>query len=429
MTAIAFVLLLAADPQPVNPKANAEAFITAMTKGEFEAATRDFDAKVAEKMPPEKVRELWANIIEKIGAFERVTGTRSEARTDHHLVYVAAKYAKATIEFRVVVDKAGKIVGISIGNPPVPYTYPEYVNADTFEESQIVVGRGTPWELPGTLTKPKGTSPVAGIVLVHGSGPHDRDETIQSNKPFKDLAAGLASRGVAVLRYDKRTLVHRGKVVPENTTIDAEVTDDARAALALLRKTPGIDPLKVYVLGHSLGAMMAPKIASLEPTLAGFIILAGPTRPLEDVILDQFAYLASLPNLGEGIKTQEALVKQQVARVKNPKLDPNTPPSELPLGAPAAYWLSLRGYSPAAVAQKLSCRILVVHGDRDYQVTETDFAGWERALFSKPSATLKRFADLNHLFVTGKGKATPSEYEKPGHVAREVIELIADWAK
>jgi len=122
-------------------------------------------------------------------------------------------------------------------------------------------------------------------------------------------------------------------------------------------------------------------------------------------------------------------MKEQLARVKDPKLLAEMPDSEKPMGMPAKYWISLRTLDPAPTAGKLNCRVLVLQADRDYQVTLEDFALFEKALAGKPKATLKRFANLNHLFMEGTGKATPAEYEKTGHVARDVIDTIADWIK
>src|SRR4051794_36392117 len=144
-----------------------------------------------------------------------------------------------------------------------------------FTEEPVVVGSGE-WALPGTLTLPTGTGPFPAVVLVHGSGPHDRDETIGPNKPFRDLAWGLATRGIAVLRYEKRTKEHGAKFVKENTyTLRSEVIDDVRAAVALLRSHRSVDPKRIFVAGHSQGAVAAPRVAELEPGLGGVILLAG----------------------------------------------------------------------------------------------------------------------------------------------------------
>ena len=118
-----------------------------------------------------------------------------------------------------------------------------------------------------------------------------------------------------------------------------------------------------------------------------------------------------------------------MARVKSPNLSTATPMQDLPLGIPAAYWLDLRGYQPAAVAKTLTMRLLVLQGARDYQVTTADFAGWQAALAGRPNATLRLYPDLNHAFIAGTGKITPAEYFEPGHVDEKVIVEIAGWMK
>src|SRR5262249_14762224 len=152
-------------------------------------------------------------------------------------------------------------------------------------------------------------------------------------------------------------------------------------AVALLKKTDGIDKQRIYVLGHSLGAFAAPKIASMDKSIAGIILLAANSRPLEDLIVEQFTYLFSLDGgLNEEKKKQLETIKQQAARLKDPKLSPDTPAKEMPLGVPARYWLSFRDYRPAEVAKTLKQPMLILQGERDYQVTMEDFEGWKKAL-------------------------------------------------
>jgi fermentation-respiration switch protein FrsA (DUF1100 family) len=295
----------------------------------------------------------------------------------------------------------------------------------------VVVGSGE-WALPGTLTLPKGDGPFPAVVLVQGSGAHDRDETIGPNKPLRDVAWGLASQGIAVLRYEKRNKEHPVKMaaIKDKITIKEEVVDDAVAAAALLRTDKDIDKKRIYVLGHSLGALVGPQIGLRDPELTGVILLAGNTRPLEDVILDQIAYILSLQKeSGKEEKEELEKIKKQVLRVKDAKLTPDTPASELPLGIPATYWLALRDYRPMEVVAGFHRPILVLQGERDYQVTMEDFAGWQKALKSNKEAILKSYPKLNHLFMEGEGKAKPAEYDKAGHVSQEVIDDIARWIK
>jgi dienelactone hydrolase len=304
------------------------------------------------------------------------------------------------------------------------------VKPGTFREEKFTVGSGE-WSLPGTLTLPVGiTGPLPAVVLVHGSGPNDRDETILANKPFRDLAWGLAGKGIAVLRYEKRTKEHAAQIVAAGLsqfTVKEETINDALSAAAQLRQTDGIDPKRIFILGHSLGGTVAPRIGQADPNLAGLIILAGSTRPLEDLMVEQNRYMLTLggkPSEEDQAKLNELI--GEVAKVKKlTAADASSP--VLLLHAPPQYWLDLREHEPLAAAKTLRMPLLILQGERDYQVTKADFAGWKSALGSQPGVTFKLYPDLNHLFIAGEGKSTPDEYERPGHMAESVIGDIAEW--
>jgi dienelactone hydrolase len=175
------------------------------------------------------------------------------------------------------------------------YEPPPYAHPERFQEHEVQIGHGK-WVLPGIVSIPQGDGPFAAVLLVHGSGSQDRDETIPPNKPFRDLAWGLTSQGIAVLRYEKRTKVYAASMRSEmdTVTVKEEVIDDALEAVALLRDRPEIDAQQIFVLGHSLGGYLAPRIGAADPQIRGLIILAGSARPLEDVLLDQMTYVLSL---------------------------------------------------------------------------------------------------------------------------------------
>jgi dipeptidyl aminopeptidase/acylaminoacyl peptidase len=266
-------------------------------------------------------------------------------------------------------------------------------------------------------------------VLVHGSGPNDRDETVGAAKPFRDLAEGLASCGVAVLRYEKRTRRHAARLAEaKNLTLREEVIDDALAALELLRKTPGVDPERVFLLGHSLGAWTAPLIAEEDKRLAGVVLMAAPARPIEDHYVEQVRYLLPLQTADQKLAQEKlAEAEREAAAVRQIRKTGEGP--ETALGAPRAYWISLRGLDPLAAAARLDTPLLVLHGDRDYQVTNDDFELWRKALARHRRAVLKSYPALNHLFQTGEGKSRPEEYQRPGHVAGEVIRDLCEWIR
>ena len=282
--------------------------------------------------------------------------------------------------------------------------------------------------LPGTLSMPTGAGPFPAVVLVAGSGPNDRDETLGPNKPFKDLAGGLASRGIAVLRYDKRTKVYGAKLAAvKDFTVKQEVVDDVLEAVKVLRANPKVDRARVFVLGHSLGAMLVPRIGAADPSLAGLIVMAGPARSLEDAIVEQTRYIAMADGtISSDEQAQIDAAAKVSSRVK--ALTPDDAKSATDIfGAPASYWLDLRGYDPPSAAKALTQPLLVLQGERDYQVTMAEFEKWKASLAGRRNVTFHTYPSLNHLFLAGTGKSVPAEYQTPGHVAEPVVTDIAAW--
>jgi alpha-beta hydrolase superfamily lysophospholipase len=298
-------------------------------------------------------------------------------------------------------------------------------------EVEIHVGAGER-ALPGLLSLPAGEGPFPGLALVHGSGPNDRDETIGPNRPFRELAQGLSRRGVAVLRYDKRSFARPADLTAlgDRLTVREEVIDDARAALDLLRARPEIDAGRVYLLGHSLGGTLAPRIAEASPPVAGMIILAGMTLPLPEKIQEQARYIATVDGeLSDVESVQLAALEFQITRLRAALDGDRPPPSGSILGAPFAYYRDLERHDPPAVAAALGLPVLVLQGKRDYQVTMEDFRRWEEALAGRPYACLVAYDDLDHLFRSGTGRSRPQDYERAVPLASRVIEDIAAWIR
>jgi len=408
----------------------AKTLVAQMAAGHFDKAVEPFDPTMTSALPSNKSKEVWDGLTKQHGLFRRANETTMEKVQQYEVVYVTCEFQRGKLDTKVVFTSENKITGLFFV-PSGRYKPPSYADASRFEEKEVSIGKGI-WRLPGTLSIPKGAGPFSCVILVHGSGPHDRDETIGPNKPFRDLAHGLASRGIAVFRYEKRTKHHQIMMaLSVNTiTVKEETVDDVVAAVEALASEEKIDPKRIFVLGHSLGGMLIPRIGKANPKIAGFISLAGSTRPLEDLMLEQTKYILSL----DGTMSQEAHTKlkeieQQVARVKSAQLSKDTSTTELPLGVPANYWLDLRGYNPGNAAKELSKPIQVLQGERDYQVTMEDFTNWKEALRSRKDVIFISYPKLNHLFVEGEGKSTPAEYSTPGNVATVVIEDIAKWIK
>lgn len=411
----------------------ATALVDALVKGNYSDAGKHFDGVMQKALPTDKRKELWEALVKQVGSFQKRKETRVEKAGKYDVVIVTCQFQKMALDARVVFTADKQVTGLQFRPAQGAYDFkpPPYARPESFREERVIVGSGE-WALPGTLTLPKGDGPYAAAVLVHGSGSHDRDETIGPNKPFRDLAWGLASQGIAVLRYEKRTREHAARMaaLKESLTIKEETIDDAVLAVAELRKHKEIDANRIFVIGHSLGATVAPRIGERDPKIAGLVLLAGNARPLEDLVLEQISYIKSLnEKLTDDDRKELDELKKQVARVKDPKLNADTPAVQLPLAAPAAYWLALRAYDQTATAARLKQPMLIVQGERDYQVTMDDFQTWKKALASHRNVTFRSYPKLNHLFMEGEGKAKPAEYGKAGHVARDLVNDLAGWIK
>lgn len=412
-------------PRETKAKAMLEAFL----KKDFKTAAVDFNDTLRKALPNDKAEQIWEQIRKRFGPLK--TFDRFRTRSEGRLILIRCKFEKVTLDLRVSFDEKNKIAGFGFGPAESDFKYkaPDYVQNDSFTEEKVTVGKA-PWDLPATLSVPKGKGPFPAVVLVHCSGPHDQDETVGSSKTFRDLAWGLASRKIAVLRYEKRTHAYGAKMVmsKEPITLDNEVVEDAQLAAELLTKHSAVDAKRIYVLGHSLGAMAAPKIALNNKNVAGVILLAGNSRPLQELIAEQFRYLYSLDgSLSDEDREKLKALEDKIAFLESKDLKESTPGSKLPLGQSGGYWLSLLNYDQTKTAQKLSQPMLILQGERDYQVTMEDFALWKKSLKDKSNVQFKSYPKLNHLLQAGEGKSTPSEYLKVGHVDKAVIEDVARW--
>ena len=383
--------------------------IDLLRAGRFEEVAAEFNAKMAAAMPVSQLRDVWTAIRQQAGALTSIISQRAVTQATGNVTVVNnCQFERAPLTIMLSFDAENRIAGMNMPRAPAAPPAEAPPASSRFTEESVTVGAGGEWALPGTLSMPAGAISAA-VVLVHGSGPGDRDETIGPNKPFRDLAWGLADRGIAVLRYEKRTRQYGAKMAADrNLTVREETIDDAVLAAALLRTHARIDPARVFVLGHSLGGTLAPRIAAADGSLAGLIILAGATRPFNDVVRDQLAYLASLT---PGATASE----EQLQRLRR--------------AAPDAYWKDFDAYLPAQAAAKLTLPMLILQGERDYQVTLADLQGCRNAVGGRANVTIKSYPTLNHLFLDGEGKSTPSEYERAGHIPEFVLDDIAEWIK
>jgi len=419
-------LTSAASPDDPAPTARAKELVTALFAGRYADFVAAGNDQVRTKLDEPLARTIVAQLQLQLGSFATVDSANHTTVGGMDSVSLVCRFERGACTLRVVLDSEHRMAGFWIDavNARVPYAPPDYVDQDSFREHDVTVSAGT-YDLPGKLCIPTGDNRFPALVLVHGSGPHDEDETIGPNKPFRDLAWGLASRGVAVLRYVKRTKAHPTSHAPADWTLEDETIADALAAVSLLREDPRIDPKRIFVLGHSLGGLAAPLIAERDRKLAGIGIMAGNSRSILDLLDEQLEYVAN----ADGTYTEEE--KQQVQQVRDAtaliRAGQTAQVTAPILGVPAVYWERLHQAGHVEVAQRLSLPIFVIQGGRDYQVTRDDFALWQKSLSQNKSATFRLYEDLNHLFMTGTGRARPDEYGQLGHVAPAVITDLGEW--
>lgn len=407
----------------------AQAVLDQLINGDFAGIYDQFTAQVQAALTVEQLQQGWDSVVQQVGTFQSVAATEYLADTNTAVLHV--QFELIMLDLRVTYNAEGKISSLQF----TPSTYqaaeaptfepPPYADEDAFTEIDVTINESGDFPLPGTLSLPNGDGPFPAVILLSGSGATDRDETVAVNKPFRDLAWGLATQGIAVLRFDERAFVYGRNLDLVNFTIDQEYTEDTLAALELLRSTDGIDPERIYIAGHSLGGYILPRIATADSDIAGLIVLAGNVRSLQEALVDQYQYMFSLSGAVDPVLMS---LIGNVANAINTLTEEDADDPTVLLGAYPAYWLNLQGYDPVATAAELDVPMLFIQGERDYQVTVADdLALWQAGLGERADVTFETFPTLNHLLMPGEGTPNPAEYQTPGHVDGGVITTITEW--
>jgi dienelactone hydrolase len=361
-----------------------------------------------------------------------------EKNAVHTNVAMVYETDKASLEITVRFDQKGLIDDLyfSPAAPAVKYVKPSY-DTGRYTEKEVVIGEGA-FALPGTLTVPEGAGPFPVVVLVQGSGPHDRDSTIGGSKVFKDLAAGLAAQHIAVLRYEKVSREHTFKLSSQSTfSVKNESADDALRAVALLKEQKEIDASRIFVAGHSQGGYVMPIIIDNDSKkdIAGTVLLSAPSETMTSVLIEQqkeaLDRMRKLELPAGLIASQEqaaAMWTNIVKLINDPKYSVDNMPADFPV-PPAYWWYEQRNYEPAEAAQKQSRPMLILQGENDWQVSMKQFEGWKNALKLRTDVKFVSYPKVNHLLSEYDGLSIGMEYNNAAHVSAPIINDIAAWIK
>ncbi len=383
-----------------------------------------FDANMKKQVSQVDMQKIWNDMILAYGTFDYYkTDITLVAQDGYQIADVPCYFKNGSVTLRITFNNKGEIGGFFITDNSTVSNSMQLSN-----DTEVAFGSEA-YPLSGSLTLPEGDGPFPAVILVHGSGPSDRNEQIGPNLPFMDLAEQLSAQGVAVLRYDKRTYLYGNELAAlTDITVQDETIDDVVYALEFLQTQDAIDAKHIYIAGHSLGGYLIPRLAAQTTDAAGYILMAASARPIEDLILEQTQYILSLEK-GLDDASRDKLLQQTTDMVNNIKnLTPDSDFTAQQLGGtPASYWLDLQQYDPIAEVKSINKSLLILQGGRDYQVTKTDYDLWKSAFGQYNDVHFRFYDNLNHLFMTGTGKSIPSEYQQKGTVDTAVGTDIANF--
>lgn len=394
-------------------------------EGKGEQAHEMLSESIKDKITAAQMGGLWNQLTKQVGAYTSKSDWTDDQIQGQTVYFCTLKFANLSLRCNTSVDSNNRIDGITFAPAPIEA---KKVENDKIQETSIKVVTGK-YEMPGVLCMPTGKKNVPLVILASGSGPNDADETLGPNKIFRDIAQGLGDNGIASIRFNKRTKTYGAELVSKKAevTLEDEYLQDIHSAVKQAMKIDGVDANRIYIVGHSLGASTAPLMAKRNKDVKGIVMLSGNARRLEDVLIDQVNYISSLDSLTNEMKAQIEKLKIQVANVKLIGKKSFDAKLELPLSLPLSYWKYLNEYNQVKTAKALTCPVLIMQGERDYQVTMEDFNLWKQALGDKKNVSFKSYPGLNHAYFEGKAKAVPADYLKASNVPAYVITDIAEW--
>lgn len=436
----------AAEPQSSGPalsaaairqaKAAAHAFLAADTQRLLDMST----PRLQSQLPADKLRRLARDLHDQYGARSALgEATVRLDRADPSLTYVRlpAFLERQSVTFSITVTPDGRVEGLHIvGLTPRGEAVPRaaYVDGARFDEQAVTLS--TPaGPRDAILALPSGEGPFPAVVLISAVERHNLNESLGGAHVLRDLAQGLGSRGIAVLRPgDPVRAEAGGHAEALREPLDEIPAEVASAGLGYLGARGEVDAQRLFVLSHGWAGFVTSGVVARDAKervpAAGLILVAAPARASMDVVL---GHVDSLSKLDGNIAPEEQDLIDQViearAAIRQPE---NTSRVDTLFDAPLGYWSKLDAHDPptdlaAALDADSTLRALILHCGRDFQVTAEDFGIWRERLAAEARVTTRHYPTLNHLMADGQGTPNPNAYANPRPVAAEIIADIAAW--
>jgi len=371
------------------------------------------------------LKKLFDGISSQVGSLQSFDTIPGHSIDKSKINQYIAHFTKQTLTLQIASNDSSKIIGFYLLPLAQSYKTPQYAISSKIQERKVGIPSGS-IKLTGVFTTPivndKKKFPL--VIFVGGSGPTDEDETMEAEKPFKDISLGLAIQGISSLRFTKRTSTYPDKFKDKSYTINDEYLEDVKNAILFAKTLDDIDSLKIFILGHSQGGMLAPLLLKQNTLLAGAILLEANARPIEDLIYEQSVYLSHF-NKDTANATNLKKLKSEIQTIKTiSQVDSN----KLFFNVKGSYWLSLKSYDPLKTAKALkNAKLLIIQGGKDYQVTEKDYLLWKKTLSPNVNVGFKFYPKINHALVETDGNPLPQDYEIPLNVPFYIITDISSW--
>ncbi|WP_448910907.1 alpha/beta fold hydrolase [Holdemania massiliensis] len=385
----------------------AKAYVETLGAGDFEKLLKGF---AYDEQMQKAAAQLQASLepsLKQLGALKEIQKANEIEQGAYKIVQVPVLFENQNLSVNVVFNDQDQIAGVNFSEYVEPSDVAALTLPEGAREQELTITMRDGKDLPATLTLPNKEQPVPVIILVHGSGPNDRNETIYGNTVFKDIAYRLAEQGIATLRYDKRTYVYGADCAADiQLTVDQETVHDAVDIVEFMAGQPEVDSAAIYVLGHSLGGLCIPRIAAETPQAAGYIMMAAPVTDLASLMRFQYAHLAQFMNTDQ----EKAAVDAALAELDKLNQLDQLADDELVAGAYPAYWKDLLAYDPVKTAEAITKPVLVLQGEEDYQVPLQEYETWKAAYGERSNWTFHSYPGLSHLMMPGDFDVNPNTY-------------------